>query len=201
MSIHKSSSQELSEVVDEKRQQTLTDLELESEQYRYSLRGRNLVASVIFVAGTAFTLFGYDQGVMSALITSNQFEKVFPQVVVAGNNSNHAALQSFVVAVYEVGCLFGAIFALWIGDRLGRRRTIMLAGIIMMVGAILQATSYSYTQLVIARLVTGVGNGLNSSTVPSYHAECSPAKSRGALVLLEGCMNTFGVTLSYVSST
>ncbi|KAG8217976.1 general substrate transporter [Butyriboletus roseoflavus] len=196
MSTHKISTPELIEVVDEKRSETqsFTDLQLESAQHKVPLRGNKLVGSVIFVAGTAWTLFGYDQGVMSALITANQ---VFPQVVVKANNSNAAALQSLVVAVYEVGCLLGAISAFWVGDRLGRRRTIMLATSIMVIGAILQATSYSYAQLVVARIVTGVGNGLNSSTVPSYQAECSPAKNRGALVLIEGCMNTFGVTLSF----
>ncbi|KIJ70213.1 hypothetical protein HYDPIDRAFT_23342 [Hydnomerulius pinastri MD-312] len=198
MSTRKSSTPELDEVGNEKRSVSLSDIETESEQHRINLRGRRLTASLAFVAGTAFTLFGYDQGVMSALLTANQFEKVFPQVVVSGSNSNHATLQSFVVAVYEVGCLFGALSNLWIGDRLGRRRTIMLSGAVMIIGAILQTTSYSYAQLVVARIVTGLGNGLNTSTVPSYHAECSPAKSRGAMIMLEGTLLTFGVTISSV---
>lgn len=61
----------------------------------------------------------------------------------------------------------GALSNLWVGDRLGRRRTIALGGCIMIIGAILQTTSYSYAQLVVARIVTGVGNGLNVSTPPS----------------------------------
>lgn len=59
----------------------------------------------------------------------------------------------------------GALSNLWIGDKLGRRRTIVLDGVVMMVGAILQATSYSYAQILVARVVTGLGNGLNVSTV------------------------------------
>lgn len=163
------------------------------------LRGRKLTAALAFVAGTGFTLFGYDQGVMSALLTAPQFEKVFPQVVVPtdGTPSNHATLQSFVVAIYEIGCLFGALSTLWLGDRLGRRRTIVLGGVIMIVGAILQTTSFSYAQLVVARIVTGVGNGLNTSTVPAYHAECSPASSRGSFIMLEGSLITFGIMVSY----
>lgn len=31
----------------------------------------------------------------------------------------------------------------------------------MIIGAILQTTSYSYAQLVVARIITGLGNGLN----------------------------------------
>ncbi|KAI0832570.1 general substrate transporter [Trametes gibbosa] len=161
------------------------------------LRGTALTAAIACVAGTGFTLFGYDQGVMSALLTAKQFEKVFPQVVVNSSEpANHATLQSFVVAIYEIGCLIGALSNLWIGDWLGRRRTIVLGGIIMIIGAILQATSFSYAQMVVARIITGLGNGLNTSTVPSYHAECSPAARRGSLIMIEGSLITFGIMIS-----
>ncbi|KAH7924025.1 general substrate transporter [Leucogyrophana mollusca] len=197
MATPKDSSRDLSGSEDEKQDYTHTEFEAEVASHALSLRGRKLTASMAFVAGTGFTLFGYDQGVMSALLTAGQFEKVFPQVVVSAGHPNHATLQSFMVAVYEVGCLFGALSNLWIGDRLGRRRTIFLGGSIMIIGAILQTTAYSYAQLVVARIVTGIGNGLNSSTVPSYHAECSPAAKRGTLILTEGTLITFGVTISY----
>ncbi|KAI0720264.1 general substrate transporter [Cerioporus squamosus] len=162
------------------------------------LRGPALTAAIAFVAGTGFTLFGYDQGVMSALLSAKQFEDVFPQVITGdGQPANHATLQSFVVAIYEIGCLIGALSNLWVGDWLGRRKTIVLGGIIMIVGAILQTTSYSYAQLVVARIITGLGNGLNTSTVPSYHAECSPAARRGSLIMIEGSLITFGIMISY----
>ncbi|KAH9938532.1 general substrate transporter [Fomitopsis serialis] len=152
-----------------------------------ALRGKRLTAALAFVAGTGFTLFGYDQGVMSALLTANQFEKVFPQVVVGATSpANHATLQSFIVAIYEIGCLIGALANLWLGDKLGRRKTIVVGGIIMIIGAILQATSFSYAQMVVA-----------TSTVPSYHAECSPAAKRGSFIMIEGSLITFGIMVSY----
>ncbi|THH13273.1 hypothetical protein EW146_g6921 [Bondarzewia mesenterica] len=159
------------------------------------LRGRKLNAVLAFVAGTGFTLFGYDQGVMSALLTAPQWEKVFPQTI--ATDSHHATLQSFVVAVYEIGCLVGALSNLWVGDRLGRRRTIVVGGIIMIIGAILQTTSFSYAQMVVARIITGFGNGLNTSTVPAYHAECSSAAKRGSYIMIEGSLITFGIMISY----
>ncbi|KAI0796543.1 general substrate transporter [Abortiporus biennis] len=163
------------------------------------LRGRTLSVVLAFVAGTGFTLFGYDQGVMSALLSAKQFEKVFPQVVVdtVHPSGNHATLQSFIVAIYEIGCLIGALSNLWVGDWLGRRRTIVLGGIIMIIGAILQATAFSYSHMIVARIVTGIGNGLNTSTVPSYHAECSPASMRGSFIMIEGSLITFGIMISY----
>ncbi|KZT03479.1 general substrate transporter [Laetiporus sulphureus 93-53] len=158
------------------------------------LRGRRLIVAIACVAGTSFTLFGYDQAVMSALLTANQ---VFPQVVVNADHPNHATLQSFVVAIYEIGALLGAFSNLWLGDKLGRRRTIFLAGTMMIIGAILQATSFTFAQLVVARIFTGFAMGLNTSTVPAYQAECSPPDKRGSLILIEGTMVTFGVTISY----
>lgn len=182
---------------EEKKHYKETSFDAEVASYAPRLRGRKLTVSIAFVAGTGFTLFGYDQGVMSALLTAGQFEKVFPQVVVDSSHPNHATLQSFVVAIYEIGCLMGALSNLWVGDRLGRRRTIALGGCIMIIGAILQTASYSYAQLVVARIITGVGNGLNTSTVPSYHAELSSAAKRGALILIEGSLITFGIMISY----
>jgi len=86
----------------------------------------------------------------------------------------------------------------------------------MIIGAILQAASYSYAQILVARVITGLGNGLNvsphvyaclgrvneskfgmqTSTVPSYHAECSPAARRGSLIMIEGSLITFGITVA-----
>lgn len=124
---------------------------------------------------------------MSSLLTLKTFEETFPQVVVDDAHPNHATLQSFVVAVYvrlisarpsmrdqtrknclltaiqELGCLAGALSNLWVGDRLGRRKTIIMGGIIMIIGAALQTASISYTMLVVARIITGIGNGLNVS--------------------------------------
>ncbi|EGO01820.1 hypothetical protein SERLA73DRAFT_48615 [Serpula lacrymans var. lacrymans S7.3] len=171
--------------------------ELDVSSHAPTLRGPRLTISIAFIAGTAFTLFGYDQGVMSALLTAGQFEKVFPQVVIDASHPNHATLQSFVVAIYEIGCLIGALSNLWVGDYLGRRHTIVFGGTVMIIGAILQTTSFSYAQLVVARIVTGLGNGLMTSTVPSYHAECSPAAKRGSLIMIEGSLITFGIMISY----
>ena len=95
---------------------------------------------------------------MSSLLTLGTFEKTFPQVVVDDAHPNHATLQSFVVAVYELGCLLGALVNLKLGDKIGRRKTIILGGLIMIVGAILQTASVGYAMLVVARIVTGVGN-------------------------------------------
>lgn len=55
-----------------------------------------------------------------------------------------------------------------IGETLGRRRTIWLAMTIVIIGATLQATAFTVAHLVIGRVITGVGTGLKTSTVPPY---------------------------------
>lgn len=73
---------------------------------------------------------------MSGLITAPEFNKAIPETYENPTN------QGFVTAIYEVGCLAGAIFTLIFGDRLGRRRTIMLGAAVMICGAVIQATPF-----------------------------------------------------------
>ncbi|KAL2045291.1 hypothetical protein N7G274_002374 [Stereocaulon virgatum] len=67
----------------------------------------------------------------------------------------------------------------------------------MVVGAALQASSYSLGQFISGRLITGFGNGLNTSTVPTWQSECSRSHRRGQLVMIEGAMITGGICFSY----
>ena len=67
-------------------------------------------------------------------------------------NSHHSGIS---VASYNVGCFFGAIATIWIGNMLGRRKTIFLGSSVMVVGATLQCTSFSLPQFIVGRLVTG----------------------------------------------
>ena len=61
------------------------------------------------------------------------------------------------VAAYNLGCFSGAISTIWLGNYLGRRRAIFLGSSIMIVGAILQCSSFSLAQFIVGRLVTGFG--------------------------------------------
>lgn len=77
-------------------------------------------------------LFGYDQGVLGGLLTGRPFQNRFPAL------TNNSTLRGFTVAVYELGCAAGAVFAFFCGDRLGRRQCIMLGMLVLSIGAILQ---------------------------------------------------------------
>ena len=63
---------------------------------------------------------------MSGLLTLPSFERQFPQTADGFEGSKSSALQSLLVAIYELGCMAGALSNLWVGDRIGRRHTIAL---------------------------------------------------------------------------
>jgi MFS family permease len=62
----------------------------------------------------------------------------------------------------------GAILSLFFGERLGRRKCILAGCAILSIGAALQASAYSIPHLIVGRIVAGVGNGLNTSTIREF---------------------------------
>ena len=66
----------------------------------------------------------------------------------------------------------------------------------MSVGAILQIASYSVPQMIVGRIVAGIGNGINTSTAPVWQTETSAIKWRGKLVVIELILNIAGFSLS-----
>ncbi|KAF1346532.1 general substrate transporter [Delphinella strobiligena] len=163
------------------------------------LCGKRLNLAVSVIATTGFLLFGYDQGVMSGIIDAAPFAETFPE---AGRPGLQGSVwQAFITAIYEVGCLLGAIFTLIFGDRIGRRRNIMAGAAIMILGVIIQITAVknqaSTTQFLIGRTITGIGNGMNTSTIPSYQAECSKSHNRGLLICIEGGCVAIGTMIAY----
>lgn len=162
------------------------------------LNGTKLQVAIGILAGMDFLLFGYDQGVTGGLLSLESFVKYFPSIDTVHNDSSaQSTRQGITVAAYNLGCFSGSIPTIWIGNMLGRRKAIFLGSFIMCIGAILQCTSYELAQLVVGRLVTGFGNGINTSTVPTWQSECCKSHRRGQMVMIEGAMITCGITISY----
>lgn len=101
------------------------------------------------------------------------------------------------VSSYNLGCFAGALLTIWLGDKLGRRRTILAGSIVMVIGAALQCSAFSLTQLITGRVICGIGNGMNTSTVPVWQAECSKSHRRGQTVAAELAIVVGGVMISY----
>lgn len=111
-------------------------------------------------------------------------------------DNKSGAMQALVVAIYEVGCLIGSFLIVFVGDKLGRRKSVLIGTVIMLIGTTLQATAFTLGHLIVGRIVTGLGNGMNTSSIPVWQSEMAPPKIRGFLVLFEGALITGGIMVS-----
>lgn len=155
----------------------------------FGLKGGWLTFWVTVACATDMTLFGYDQGVFGGVIVTDDFLTTL-------GLENNDSLVGTVTALYDIGCFFGAIAAFMIGEPLGRKNSILVGTAIMSVGAILQITAYSTAQMIVGRIIAGIGNGINTSTAPVWQGETSKASWRGKLIIIEMIMNIAGYSLS-----
>lgn len=109
------------------------------------LKGTALEIGITFSAGSGFALFGYDPGVFGGLLGNESFIRTF--------NRPNAVIQGQIAATYDLGCFFGAILTMFIGERLGRKKTIVAGCGILIIGAVLQCASYSLAQMIVGRFV------------------------------------------------
>ncbi|KAH8596907.1 putative transporter [Bisporella sp. PMI_857] len=157
--------------------------------YSWFGRGKSLQVAISSCCLIAFTLFGYDQGVFGGILQSEDWLMQF------GHPSDSKT--GIIVSSYNLGCLLGCFTNFLIGDPLGRKKIIWLAASTIIVGAVLQTTAYSVPHLVIGRIVTGVGTGLETSTVPMYRSELCEGRLRGRLVSAEVLFVGVGITIAY----
>ncbi|KAI1316025.1 general substrate transporter [Xylariaceae sp. FL0255] len=167
----------------------------------FGLRGNALENALIWaVILPSYLLFGYNNAVTGGLLSQPSWEAVFPQIdtddVTGNTKTQHSRLQGTVVALYTLGCFFGSLDTIWIGDVLGRKRTIMLGAVGNLIGAIIESSSYSLPQLIVGRLITGFGFGHLTATAPNWQAECATPAHRGAAVLWESVFISGGLAIS-----
>jgi MFS family permease len=105
---------------------------------------------------------------MSGLLTGYAFTKQFPSIDTTGTGHGSSSLQGTVVAIYEIGCFFGAIVAFVLGERIGRRWSIILGCAILIVGAAVQTGAKGVAELIAGRIIAGLGNGMNTATIRQY---------------------------------
>lgn len=133
---------------------------------------------------------------MSGIISAPAFTTAFPEV------EGDSTYEGFVTAIYAVGCFLGAVFILVVGDHLGRRKSIFLGATIMIIGVLIQVTTHpvgsgATAQLIVGRCITGFGNGINTSSIPTWQAECSRSHNRGLLICIEGGNVAIGTLIAY----
>ena len=166
------------------------------------LVGRSLRLAVTITAVTGFSLFGYDQGLMSGIITGVRFNDEFPGTKETSDDDRHATVvQGAVTSCYELGCFFGSLFVMMRGEKIGRKPLIIFGALLTIVGAVISTAAFGdhwgLGQFVIGRVITGLGTGMNTSTIPVWQSEMSKPENRGLLVNLEGSVIAVGTMIAY----
>lgn len=152
------------------------------------LVGKPLLYFTTCFVSVGVLLFGFEQGVMSGLLTNALFKDYF-------NDPSSAAIGT-MVAILEIGALITSLLSGKLSDKFGRRRTIRYGSFIFFIGGVIQCLSTSFKMLTFARLISGFGVGLLTSVVPVYQTEISPPHSRGRLA----CVEFTGNIIGYASS-
>ncbi|KAJ4326195.1 hypothetical protein N0V94_000141 [Neodidymelliopsis sp. IMI 364377] len=153
------------------------------------LKGRALMLTVSLMTSLGFMLIGYDNGLMGGLVNGPAFQDTF--------DNPSANMLGTIVAIFEIGCFLGAMTTAFVGEKLGRRKSIGIGAIISVIGTVLQASAFSRAHLIVGRIVSGVGLGFINSTVPVLQAEFSPKASRGMYVCAQLSTLNFGIFVVY----
>lgn len=143
---------------------------------------------------TAFTslgalLFGYDQGIMGVIVADERWISLIQPA--------NAWVTGAVVSLYDIGCFVGAMSVGILADSCGRERTLSIASVVFIIGAILQCASYSITQITIGRVVLGYGVGACAAGVPLYVTEIAPAAIRGRIIGIEQMILCLGELFAF----
>ncbi|KAJ9625100.1 hypothetical protein H2203_005055 [Taxawa tesnikishii (nom. ined.)] len=154
---------------------------------------------IMVVVCPSFILFGYNQSGIGGLLSLTNWTKTFPEIdtvhVKGAVKSHHSTIQGVVVATFTIGALFGALSCSYTGDRLGRRKVILIGAVCTLIGEVLECSSFGLAQFIVGRLILGFGIGQLSATVPVWQSECSSSKHRGKHVVLDGMFISLGYTL------
>ncbi|KAF3179589.1 hypothetical protein EYR41_002991 [Orbilia oligospora] len=140
--------------------------------------GVHLIAVVVSMGSLAM---GYDTAVIGGTMALDSFKRDFG--LNSGSQHWRDILQGNIVSTFQAGTFFGTLLTFAIGEKFGRKKAIMLAVAVFLIGGTLMTCSNGHLPLVYARrAISGFGIGSVSLLVPVYIAETSPPSIRGRLV-------------------
>ncbi|MCC2028425.1 sugar porter family MFS transporter [Microbacterium sp. YMB-B2] len=152
---------------------------------RFSAR----VIGISIAAALGGFLFGFDTAVINGAVDA-----------LAGAFDLGPGLQGFAVSSALLGCAVGAWFAGSLANRLGRIPVMVIAAIMFLVSAIGSGLAFGVIDLIVWRVIGGLGVGAASVIAPAYIAEVSPAKVRGRLGSLQQLAIVTGIFTALLSN-
>ena len=162
------------------------------------------LTGIVLVAVLGGLLFGYDTAVISG--AEKGLQAFFSG---ASDFSYTDALHGFTTSSALIGCVIGALLSGLLAARLGRKRSLFVAGILFLLSALgSYAPEFLFFKkgvptlgLLVAfngyRILGGIGVGIASALCPMYIAEVSPAGKRGKLVSWNQFAIIFGQLVVY----
>jgi MFS family permease len=170
-------------------------------EIEYDVKGISGIFRSPYVLGAALLAsfggfsFGYDQGVISLILTMPQFHKQFPEV--APNHAHHGFNTGFMTGMLEFGAFVGCLFFPMLADRYSRKWGLAVATAFFCLGAIIQTAAHNYGTLVAGRTIGGIGVGTLAMGAPLYISEIAPPNLRGSLLVLEAISIVIGAIIAY----
>lgn len=145
--------------------------------------------TLYFFGALGGILFGYDLGIIAGIL-----------VFIAKVWHLTSTDKGVITASLSVGAMIGAVVAGRLNDAIGRRRTIIVSGAIVIVGTLACTFAPGTGFLIIARGIIGLGVGCSSATVPTYLSELAPARLRGAMSSLNQIFIVSGILIAFLVS-
>ncbi|MGI4896199.1 MAG: MFS transporter, partial [Janthinobacterium lividum] len=130
------------------------------------------VVLVALVSAISGLLYGYDTGIISGALLQ-----------ISDDFSTGNGWEQVIAASILAGAVIGALVCSRLGERRGRRGTLLIVALVFVVGTLGASLAPNPFLLSLARLVLGFAVGGATQTAPVYVAELAPTKYRGRLVL------------------
>lgn len=151
---------------------------------------------VVFVAvGTIASAYGL--AIIGSTVGEPGFYDYFGLVAEGEPGYDHTTnMVGALNGVNSAGNIGGALLQAWTADLYGRKRTIQLGSVVLVIGGALCAGSVHMAMFLVGRFIAGMGSGILTCIVPIYQAEISTAETRGAMVAMTGVMYSMGYSLA-----
>lgn len=144
---------------------------------------------VALISCVSALMFGFDISSMSALLLNDSYLKFFK---LPSTN-----MQSFITASMSLGSMLGCVLSTFVSEPFGRRTSLLVCSFFWCVGAAIQSSAQNRAQLIIGRIISGIGIGFGSTVAPVYCSEVSPRKRRGFIGGIFQLCVTIGILVMY----
>ena len=149
-------------------------------------KNNRFALGIAILAALGGFLFGYDTGIVGGALP-----------LITSKLHLSAGEESWITGSLLLGAVAGAAMSGFLADRIGRKWTLFVAGVIYTGAAVASGLTSSLLPLCIARGVLGLAVGTASFVAPMYIGEHSPKELRGGMTALTQVAITFGILIAY----